>query len=687
MTMTQLSRRSFVKLGGAAGLALLTGCIEETAESPSTKPGASHPPVITRPSPPEARLSWSDPATWGGRVPGRNDVAVVSQQVLLDVDTRVAGVVIEADGSLAFDPSKSRTLESAGNVVVRGRLTAHPSTHSVVHRLRFIEIDEHDYRGAAAKTIDSDVGLWVLGGGIMDLWGSTKLPWTRVEAGLTPGDRVLHLLQSPAGWLNGDEVVILPTSRPGTPGHLAFEERTIEAVDGNVVTLDRGLDHMHPAVEVGRGRTLAAEVLNLTRNVILSGTSEGRAHVIFTRHDDGTAPESTPQRTGYFRLEHMGPHNSHPQPVHFSEAVEASQPTDDRSGDTMEVPVLARWPLHFHHLEEASRGSLIEGAVAYRPSSHAFVAHQSHGVTFDGCIAYDSTTSPFWWDGDGKAPHPSRANVRPPDHTIDGLYRNCVAAKVRMFEGAEHLTFSPVWAPGWEADKVKYAGQLLWPGYTSARLGAFTLVKEGGNITGGVAAGVEGRDSGGVVWPAGAAGTRWEIEDLVVHNNGEHGTFGWHNTRSRHEVRRLVSYHNVKAGIFHGAYANPYSFVDCISYGNGTGVEWHANADKDADVPQEWTRLLCDGDWEAHPHGAGGERATIFRECEFRGELRLLDSGGPAPSVLEFIDCTYGGRPLHVSDLDAIRAHPKNRIEVRTEEEPVAFESLPDLPLPQLLES
>lgn len=685
--MTRLSRRSFLKLGGAAGLAALTGCVEESTQSPSTPPGSSHPPLVTTTSLPEARLPWSDPTTWEGRVPGRDEVAIVSRPVLLDVDARVAGVVIEPGGSLLFDPSASQSLESTGNVVVRGRLTARPDTHSVVHRLRFVEVDERRYRGAAATTIDSDVGLWVVGSGILDIFGTHKLPWTRVQAGLIRGDRVLHLLQSPDGWRRGDQLVISPTSSPGTPGHQAFEERSIEAVEGNTVTLDQGLDDMHPAVEVGRGRTMTAEVLNLTRNVILAGTPEGRAHVIISGHHDGRARGSTRQQAGFFRLEHMGPHNSHPQPVHFSEAVKASQPTDGRTGDPMEVPVLARWPFHFHHLEEASRGSLIEGAVAYRPSSHAFVAHQSHGVTFDGCIAYDSTTSPFWWDGDGKAPHPSRANVRPPDHTTDGLYRNCVAARVRMFEGAANLTFSPVWASGWGADQVKYAHELLWPPYTSARLGGFTLVKEGGTITGGVAAGVQGSDSGGIVWPAAAAGQHWEIEDVVVHNNGAHGTFGWHNTRSRHEIRRLVSYHNAQAGIFHGAYANPYSFVDCISHGNGTGVEWHANAKEDADLPQEWTRLLCDGDWEAHPHGGGGERATIFRDCEFRGELRLLDGDGPAPSVLEFIDCSHEGRPLNPSDIKPVHAHPKNQIAVRKEQELPELDTLPELPLPQLVTS
>lgn len=656
----------------------------------STGPEGPPPSFYSPESAPEDLLNWSDPAAWDGEVPGQGDVALISRPVMLDVDGRVAGVIIEEGGSLSFDPASTRTLESSGNIVVRGQLIMRPLNATVIHNLRFVHVDESRFMGAGMTAMDSDVGLWVVPGGLLDLWGTTKLPWSRLTDGLDAGNRVLPLLQDPHGWEIGDELVIVPNSAPGTEGHQVFEEHRIESINGSTIHLDRPLEYAHPAVDVGRGRVLTAEVLNLTRNVILSGTPEGRSHTIILGHHGSTSgnPAVLPQQAGYFRLEHMGPYNSRAQPVHFSEAVEASQPLDGRTREPLEIPVLARWPFHFHHAGEGSRGSVIEGAVAYRPSSHAFVAHESHGVTFDACIAYDAVTSPFWWDGDGLAPDPSRSRVRPPDHTIDGHYRNCVAAKVRMFEGIENLAFEPVWAAGWGPADVLRPDQLQWPGYSASRLGGFTLVKRGGRITGGVAAGVEGHDSGGVVWPEAVAGSDWDVTDLVVHNNQEHGSFGWHNSLTRHSIQRLVSYHNPKAGIFHGAYTNPYLFIDCISHANGTGVEWHANSDNNAEVLQEWERLLCDGNWVAHKHTGGGEQRTIYRECEFLGKVRFSDRGGLKPSVIDFIDCTYRGRALQEGDLDLADAHPGNRIVVRNDQRAATsrLSDLPTLPLPQVTE-
>ena len=48
---------------------------------------------------------WSDPATWGGQVPGPSDVAVIDRDVLLDVDATVAGVQIAGGASLQYDPA------------------------------------------------------------------------------------------------------------------------------------------------------------------------------------------------------------------------------------------------------------------------------------------------------------------------------------------------------------------------------------------------------------------------------------------------------------------------------------------------------------------------------------------------------------------------------------------------------
>ena len=65
------------------------------------------------------RARWSNPATWGGRVPTRGDVVRIDKPVLLDVNAEVAGVRIGVRGSLVFDPARNQRLASHGNIVVR----------------------------------------------------------------------------------------------------------------------------------------------------------------------------------------------------------------------------------------------------------------------------------------------------------------------------------------------------------------------------------------------------------------------------------------------------------------------------------------------------------------------------------------------------------------------------------------
>ena len=88
---------------------------------------------------------------------------------------------------------------------------------------------------------------------------------------------------------------------------------------------------------VDKGRTFAAEVLNLTRNVTLEGTPGGRAHV-FVR-------ATGKQSLAGVAIRHIGPR----QPAEESDA-----------------PVVGRYPLHFHMAGDGSRGS-----VRAAPSLHS----------------------------------------------------------------------------------------------------------------------------------------------------------------------------------------------------------------------------------------------------------------------------------------------------------------------------
>jgi hypothetical protein len=127
------------------------------------------------------RARWSDPETWGGRVPGEGDVATIAKPVLLDVDATVSGVRIEAKGALVFDPATSRQLATRGNLVVAGRLVLHPADATVVHEIQFVDVDESRFLGGhTQEPIEQDVGLWVVEAGLLDASGTPKTAWTHL---------------------------------------------------------------------------------------------------------------------------------------------------------------------------------------------------------------------------------------------------------------------------------------------------------------------------------------------------------------------------------------------------------------------------------------------------------------------------------------------------------------------------
>jgi hypothetical protein len=338
---------------------------------------------------------WSDPGTWGGRVPGRKDLVKISKPVLLDVNARVAGVIIGRKGSLVFASKRSVTLRSRGNVVVKGKLTMRPADPGVIHQLQFVQVKESRFKGGhAMDPLPTDVGLWVMDTGRLDVAGSPKLAWTRVVESIPAGASAITLAEDPVGWKAGDVLAITPTQPPTTETFWrSFDVVRVTAIAGRTVQLSRATTYDHPAVTVAPGRTYGAEVLNLTRNVRIQGTRKGRAHIMIQ--------SARPQTISHLAIRHMGPRKVR------------------RDGTTRRV--LGRYPLHFHMQGGLARGSLVNGVVVRDAGNHAFVSHTSHGITFRDCIAYSIIEDAYWWDLG--------------EHSNDTLWERCVAADVRKADG------------------------------------------------------------------------------------------------------------------------------------------------------------------------------------------------------------------------------------------------------------
>jgi hypothetical protein len=539
--------------------------------------------------------AWSDPATWGGKVPGRADVARVTGVVVLDVDAHVAGVVIEPEATLIFDPSASRALNSDGNVVVRGDLRMKPANNALSHRLVFPTVKEAAFVGGGMDVVDSDTGLWVMGIGRLSLVGAARLPWVRTAVAVPAGATFIDVAADPTGWQVGDELAITPTLPPTHPQFsTAYDVVRITGISARRVSLSRPVTYAHPSRAVGRGTLMMPEVLNLTRNVSVEGTAAGRAHIF--------VHSNSAQTIMHTQMRHLGPR----------------QP--DGKGYTTKV--LGRYGLHFHIAGEGVAGSMVAGAVARDGGSHAFVSHESHGVSYVGCIAHDVYEDAYWYD----LPPDTRVPGRPVNRL---RYEGCIASLVRCD-----------------------------PNFRGYRLTGFLLGAGAGNVAKNcVAVGVQGNlHASGFHWPENSIGV-WSFESCVSHNNKCNGIFTWHNTDVKHVIEEFIGYHNGLAGISHGAYVNPYIYRNTILTGNREcGLEIHSLSHG---LPQRFEGLLIDASGLSKyavtvvKHTLSNRVPTELVRCTMLGYTVagigfIYDgaNGASQPEQFDLIDCTFSGNEV-----------------------------------------
>ncbi|MGH2726457.1 MAG: hypothetical protein ACRDKS_05725 [Actinomycetota bacterium] len=558
-----------------------TATPSDAATGPATVRGT----VLTR---------WSDPKTWNGKIPGPGDIANIDSPVLLDVDASVGGVVVGPAGQLIFDPAHSRTLTSKGNVIVRGKLQMRPKSAAVIQTINITGSKESVFKGGGAIPLSTDTGLWVTGNGIFDAVGAARRGWVRASGSIAKGARSVTLAGTPTGWRAGDEVVITPTRSPASSDkHYAeYDVATITGVSGRTIKLSKATSYPHPVTNVGGGKKFAAEVLNLTRNVRVEGKPGARIHVFMN--------SGRKQALKYFALRYVGP----------------------RQGTQ---GVLGRYGLHFHMVGNASRGSLVEGAVVRQAGHHGFVNHASHGVTFRDCVAHDTMSQAFWWDpGEGNA-------------TRDGLWDRCLSSLVHT-----------------DGNEFRLSG--FWLGHG-----------EGNRAIGCVAVGVQGsKNASGFQWPESPGpredGTVWGFKDCVAHNNKVNGIFVWQNNAGKSVIDRFVAYHNGKAGIEHGAYKNVYQYKNSTLYANGLAgaLVWAVSGNV---VPLSFVNVVFDGagrnDYSilTQRHTAPPNRPTKVTGCTFKGYKKaafgLLDNSQKNPDTVDVVDCTFAANEFWLAnDID-----------------------------------
>jgi len=557
--------------------------------------------------------NWSDPATWGGRVPATSDTPLINagHVVIFDVaSATVAGVNINSGGTLEFAASKTVTLQSNKNVLVQGTLKMRPSSANYIHTLRFIGINENNFVGGGMDPIASDVGLWVMAAGKLELVGVEKTSWTRVTDTVAAGSSSFNLTNTPKGWASGDEIVLVPTTTPEQNSldydtvrmklvdryRHNFEKRTITSISGSSVRVDSGFTYnTHLKVTCPDGPTWTPEILNLNRNVRIEGTPTGRSHIMIR--------STVPQTIQNVALRYLGPRKN-----------QKTNRTDMIAG---------RYALHFHHCYFGSVGSQVTGNIVYECGNHAYVPHISHGINMSNNVVYDCIEAGFWWDHE--------------EMTHYTTWNNNLLALNYYIPGSADMTASKT--------RTTSGGMLLGMGDNNVANGNVAVYCGLGYV----------KAKGAFIWEADNEGV-WEFNNNLVHSN-HIGVRVWQNTANNHTIFNLHAYNNIQH-LFHGAYTNPYTYRDAVFY-NGE-VEVKGSSYNSNGVRFETSKFIQLGN---RPHAVNVLRSAVpsaemqenlFIKCIFRGftvaAVRNEAGGAIISGVLRnerkgvaLIDCDFGG--------------------------------------------
>lgn len=219
---------------------------------------------------------WSNPATWGGAVPGDGAHVVIAQGRRIVLDTsppRLASLTV--DGALTFGP---RDLDLRVGWIM-------------VHGLFEIGTEEAPYPYRATITLDGPLDdnvmgmgarvFGAMGGGRIEIHGSRRadVDWAVLARTARPGDTSLGLAlveprKTVLGWRPGDLLVIAPSGADP----FEVEAVTVTAVSGTEVAFTPPLRFTHSGeLQTVAGRLVdeRAEVGLLTRNIVIQGGANG----------------------------------------------------------------------------------------------------------------------------------------------------------------------------------------------------------------------------------------------------------------------------------------------------------------------------------------------------------------------------------------------------------------------------
>jgi hypothetical protein len=582
----------------------LAACDSEPPPAPETRATAAAT---------AAARSWCDPATWGGTVPTATTDVTVTGTVIVDCAAVARKLTVPVGATLAAARTQSSTLTLTGNLVVQGRLDYGTPTDRIAAgttaEIIFRGMRDTAYRGTPSTVhgdarrppvdvpmvvLDSDVGLWVMGSGVVTAAGQVKRAWSKLSEGAGPGDPSFRV-DNADGWLAGDRIVLTPTAPVATDGFAAqFDERVLASVAGTTGVLASAPTFRHAGCSDGCLRR--GEAANLTRNVVVrSFDTTAHAHVM-------VAQQGVLQLDSV-ELRDLGP----------SKECTGGGPA-------------RRAAIYFHQQGDASRASFVRHASIWRGKNHFIVVEKSHGIQITDTAGYDTAGDGFalMFDDSACGTRCQATGFMPQDVVLDGVLAAKVAVPTRQDGCAAIGAVSGLVASG------------------DDRSGAI------GSVATGVAYNAEPFGNIGAIHHAeNGAGPGNVFRDDEAHNNNAHGIADWQNNSANPGAPygNLRAWSNLGDGFHHGAYGNDIRYVNATAIDN-VGADFGVVAITTAGGVARLDGAVLDA-LEAKSYFAVPSWPIVFKNLRF--------TGARSPAITQDHEACDGGNEDDPDDSPCIR--------------------------------
>jgi cell migration-inducing and hyaluronan-binding protein len=299
--------------------------------------------------------SWSDPNTWPNRkVPVAGDKVVIARdkEVILDVSPPALGG-LSIDGKLSFSNEADLELITEW-IMLHGELAigseAGPHTRNAT--ITFTD----NIKGEDVMAGMGDRGI-MISGGTLNLHGDRTHTWTKLSRTAEAGSTSIEVLNA-AGWRVGDEIVLASTDFDPRQA----ERRTIAAIRGNRITLDKPLQYMHFG-KITFDVDERGEVGLLTRNIKIQSSPDSES-TYFGGHI--MAMPSSKMYVSGIELNRMGQHLTK-----------------------------ARYPIHWHLVGEG-KGQYIKNAAIHDTFNRCVTVHGTHNLRVENNVTYNTVGHCFF---------------------------------------------------------------------------------------------------------------------------------------------------------------------------------------------------------------------------------------------------------------------------------------------------